>query len=173
MIGAHADVGVLVRRRFLAGDSDRPRSRETNFRSDGAIQVMRNGAKIPPTGTEIYDPPSPLDRDSRPGAESDRHLRQRRRRDCGGDLARHSDVVIVFAKQWMSEGRDVPNLSLPGDQDALIAAVAAANPRTIVVLETGGPVLMPWLRSGRRRARSLVRRKRRRGRHRIARCSAT
>jgi beta-glucosidase len=36
-------------------------------------------------------------------------------------------------------------LSLPGNQDALIAAVAAANRRTIVVLETGGPVVMPWL----------------------------
>ena len=41
--------------------------------------------------------------------------------------------------------RDRPNLSLPGDQDALIAAVAAANPHTIVVRNTGGPVVMPWL----------------------------
>lgn len=60
-------------------------------------------------------------------------------------LAAGSDVAIVFATQWMIEGSDVPNLSLPGNQDALIAAVAAANPNTIVVLETGGPVLMPWL----------------------------
>src|SRR6185503_12206436 len=50
-----------------------------------------------------------------------------------------------FAKQWMAEGRDVPNLSLSGDQDALIAQIADANPHLIVVLETGGPVLMPWL----------------------------
>ena len=46
-----------------------------------------------------------------------------------------------------SEGFDRPDLSLPGDGDALIAAVAAANRRTIVVLNTGGAVLMPWLRS--------------------------
>jgi beta-glucosidase len=59
--------------------------------------------------------------------------------------ARQADVAIVFATQWMSEGIDVPDLSLPDGQDALIAAVAAANPRTIVVLETGGPVRMPWL----------------------------
>ena len=59
--------------------------------------------------------------------------------------ARWADVAIVFATQWMSEGHDVPDLSLPDGQDALIAAVAAANPHTIVVLETGGPVLMPWL----------------------------
>ncbi len=47
----------------------------------------------------------------------------------------------------MSEGVDAPDLSLPQGQDAVIAAVAAANPRTVVVLETGGPVLMPWLAS--------------------------
>jgi beta-glucosidase len=60
-------------------------------------------------------------------------------------LARDVDVAIVFATQWMTEGQDAPDLSLPQGQDDLIAAVAAANPRTIVVLETGGPVLMPWL----------------------------
>jgi beta-glucosidase len=59
--------------------------------------------------------------------------------------ARQADVAIVFATQYMSEGYDVPDLSLPEGQDALIAAVAAANPRTVVVLQTGGPVLMPWL----------------------------
>jgi len=45
----------------------------------------------------------------------------------------------------MREGIDVYGLGLPGDQDALIAAVAAVNPHTIVVLQTGGPVIMPWL----------------------------
>jgi beta-glucosidase len=60
-------------------------------------------------------------------------------------LARAADVAIVFATEWRSEGYDVPDLRLPDRQDALIAAVAAANPNTIVVLETGGPVLMPWL----------------------------
>jgi beta-glucosidase len=59
--------------------------------------------------------------------------------------AKAADVVIIFATQWMTEGLDVPDLHLPGGQDALIAAVAAANPKTIVVLETGGAVVMPWL----------------------------
>jgi beta-glucosidase len=58
--------------------------------------------------------------------------------------ARWADRVVVFATQWAAESQDV-SLTLPGNQDALIAAVAAANPRTVVVLETGGPVLMPWL----------------------------
>jgi hypothetical protein len=60
-------------------------------------------------------------------------------------LAKASQVAIVFAAQPMSEGRDAATLSLPDNQDALIAAVAKANPRTIVVLETGGPVSMPWV----------------------------
>jgi beta-glucosidase len=56
-----------------------------------------------------------------------------------------ADVAIVFATEWRTEGLDSPDLSLPNGQDALIAAVAEANPNTIVVLESGGPVLMPWL----------------------------
>ena len=73
--------------------------------------------------------------------------------DSGADpaaaakLAKTASVAIVFVNQPASEGRDLPSLSLPGDQDALVAAVAAANPHTIVVLETGGPVTMPWLDS--------------------------
>jgi beta-glucosidase len=46
---------------------------------------------------------------------------------------------------WASEGMDLKILTLPHEQDAVIAAVAAANPHTIVVLETGNPVTMPWV----------------------------
>jgi len=60
-------------------------------------------------------------------------------------LAKSSDVAIVFAYQWESEGMDLPSLSLPQNQDELIAKVAAANPHTIVVVESGGPVTMPWV----------------------------
>jgi len=60
-------------------------------------------------------------------------------------LAKQSQVAIVFAVQHESEGMDLKDLSLPGNQNALIEAVAAANPHTIVVLETGGAVLMPWI----------------------------
>jgi beta-glucosidase len=63
------------------------------------------------------------------------------------DAAKRSQVAVVFAADYSAETFDRPTLSLPGDQNALIAAVAAANPRTIVVLNTGGPVVMPWLRS--------------------------
>jgi len=60
-------------------------------------------------------------------------------------VAKKADVAIVFAYQWTSEGMDVRNLSLPDNQDALIEAVAAANPHTVVVLETGAAVTMPWI----------------------------
>ena len=58
--------------------------------------------------------------------------------------ARNADVAIVFAIRVEGEGFDSPDLSLPWGQDAVIAAVAAANPNTVVVLETGNPVAMPW-----------------------------
>lgn len=60
-------------------------------------------------------------------------------------FAKTADIAIVFVTQWMLESFDAPDMTLPGNQDALIAAVAEANPNTIVVLETGGPVAMPWL----------------------------
>jgi beta-glucosidase len=60
-------------------------------------------------------------------------------------VAKSAAVVIVFVSTIEGEGHDRPNLELPGNQDELISTVAAANPRTIVVLNTGGPVLMPWV----------------------------
>lgn len=60
-------------------------------------------------------------------------------------LAESVDIAIVMAGNKDREGGDRKNLSLPGNQDDLISAVAAANSHTIVVLKTGGPVLMPWL----------------------------
>jgi beta-glucosidase len=65
-------------------------------------------------------------------------------RAAAAALARRSDVVLVFATQWNGESFDTP-LTLEHDQDALIDAVASANPNTVVVIESGGAVLMPWL----------------------------
>jgi beta-glucosidase len=135
VIGGHADAGVLS--------------------GGGSAQVWPvGGPAIKPAHPDlhdsaspwlVYDPSSPL-----------RELRQRMpqaRIDYadGSDparaaaLAKSADVAIVFATQWEAEGIDLPNLSLPDRQDALIAAVAAANPHTIVVLETGTALRMPWL----------------------------
>ena len=135
LVGGHADRGVLS--------------------GGGAAQVWPiGGPAIKPLHPDlhdsaspwlIYDPSSPLQ------ALRARLPRARITYDDGSDpartaaLAKSVDVVIVFATQWTAEGIDVPNLSLPDRQDALIDAVADANPHAVVVLETGGPVLMPWL----------------------------
>jgi beta-glucosidase len=64
------------------------------------------------------------------------------------ELAASSDVALIFAGrsgEWDTEGLDLPGIVLPGRQDELIEKVAVANQRTVVVLQTGGPVAMPWL----------------------------
>jgi len=61
------------------------------------------------------------------------------------DLASHCDVAVVVVRTYESEEMDRPDLRLPNAQDHLIGAVAAANPKTIVVIQSGGAVAMPWL----------------------------
>ena len=60
-------------------------------------------------------------------------------------LAARSDVAVVVVRDYRSEHADLPSLTLSNEQDLLVQTVVAANPRTIVVLATGGPVLLPWL----------------------------
>lgn len=64
------------------------------------------------------------------------------------EAARAAETALVFVGrngEWDTEGSDLEDIALPGRQDELVAAVAAANPRTVVVLQTGGPVEMPWI----------------------------
>ena len=64
--------------------------------------------------------------------------------------ARNADTAIVFIGrngEWDTEGSDLPSIDLPGRQNELVAAIANANPNTTVVLQTGGPVEMPWIGS--------------------------
>ncbi len=68
--------------------------------------------------------------------------------DAAVAIARAAETALLFIGRdasWDTEGADLPGITLPGHQNALIAAVAAANPRCVVVLQTGGPVDMPWL----------------------------
>jgi len=60
-------------------------------------------------------------------------------------IAKGAEVAVVFVNQPTSEGKDLATLTLPDNQDQLVSAIAAANPRTIVVMETGGPAAMPWI----------------------------
>lgn len=138
VIGGHADVGVLS-----GGGSS-----QVSPAGGNPVLPPPELLKNPLAGfmlVDVYQRSAPLKgiEQKAPGAVV--------RFDPGTDpasaaaLARNSHIAIVFAVQHESEGMDLPNLSLPGNQDALIEAVAAANPRTIVVLETGGAVLMPWI----------------------------
>ncbi len=111
----------------------------------GSAQVDPPGRAAPQWMEHVWFPTSPLKAVSAkvPGATV--AFDSGANPASAAELAKKSDVAIVFAHQWTSEGMDLPNLSLPDNQDALIAQVAAANPHTIVVLETGTAVTMPWL----------------------------
>ena len=63
---------------------------------------------------------------------------------AAAQIAKAADVAVLMLGDRQAEGRDHP-IALSADQDALAAAVLAANPHTIVVLKSGGPVLMPWV----------------------------
>ncbi|HEV3305820.1 MAG TPA: glycoside hydrolase family 3 C-terminal domain-containing protein [Candidatus Sulfotelmatobacter sp.] len=133
VIGAHADVGMIS-----GGGS-------AQVDPPGGNAIMPPGQGRTYWQAHIWFPTSPLKaiRAMAPHAKV--------QYDPGTDpasaatLAKTADIAIVFAHQWESEGMDLDNLSLPDHQDDLIAKVAAANPHTIVVLETGSPVTMPWV----------------------------
>jgi beta-glucosidase len=134
VIGGHADVGVLS-----GGGSSQV------IPVGGAALTLKPGGETGPFRKIIYDPSSPLKAIAAKAPGAKLSYSDGADPAAAADLAKDADVAIVFATQWMMEGFDAPDLSLPDHQDALIAAVAAANPHTIVVLETGNPVLMPWL----------------------------
>ena len=135
VIGGHSDVGVL------SGGG----SAQVDSPGGNALNAQPGGAMW---GKPVYFPSSPL-----------RYIREQAgpgatiAYDPGTDpaaaakAAAGAQVAVVFVTQWMSEGQDSATLSLPDKQDALVAAVAAANPNTIVVLENGGPVNMPWAKN--------------------------
>ena len=141
VIGAHSDVGMIS-----GGGS-------AQVDPIGGNAIMPPGKGATHWQEQIWFPTSPLK------AIQARAPRANVKFDPGVDpsaaaaAAKGADVAIVFAYQWESEGMDLPSLSLPKykngdqevDQNAVIAQVAAANPHTIVVLETGSPVTMPWV----------------------------
>ena len=135
LIGGHADVGVLT--------------------GGGSAQVS------PPGGSPVPLPPakSMLDMFIRPQWMPSSPLRALTARlpsskvsyvsgddpAAAASAAKSADVAIVFGYQWESENSDLPTLDLAADQNKLIESVAAANSKTIVVLETGSPATMPWI----------------------------
>jgi beta-glucosidase len=135
LIGGHADVGVLS--------------------GGGSAQVSPpGGSPVPPPA-----PKSMLDMFIRPQWMPSSPLRALAEKlpsakvsyisgedvAAAASAAKSADVAIVFAYQWEAENSDLPTLDLAAEQNKLVEAVAAANPRTVVVLETGSPATMPWI----------------------------
>jgi beta-glucosidase len=131
IIGSHADRGVLS--------------------GGGSAQVYPMGGSAAPNegpadfpGPMIWDPSSPMEALQARTSAKITYIDGKDSK-AAAKLAAQSDVAIVFASQWTGEGIDQPDLNLPNGQDDLIKQVISANAHTVVVLETGGPVLMPWL----------------------------
>jgi beta-glucosidase len=131
VIGGHADKGVLA--------------------GGGSSVVYGVGGNavpgIAPTswpGPVVYHPSPPLRAIKALAPKAEVPFAGGEDRGAAARLAAQSDVAIVFVTLWDGESFD-GSLTLPGEQDALVSAVAKANARTIVVLETGGAVFMPWL----------------------------
>jgi len=136
LIGGHADVGVLT--------------------GGGSAQVDPPGGSVvppPPPGPDFLSqflrpawlPSSPLRAFKAEFPAAKVAYVSGDKLDEAAAAAKGADAAIVFAYVWESEGFDLKTLDLPEEQNKLIEAVAAANPRTIVVLETGSPATMPWV----------------------------
>ena len=143
VIGSHADVGVLS-----GGGSAQVQP------VGGAIHTRPDFPCPPCWAQQIWDPSSPLQAIKAKAPNANVQYADGSNISAAASLAATSQAAIVFVNQWTSEGMDLPSLELtdlvntaPIDQDALVSAVATANPHTIVVIESGGPILMPWLSS--------------------------
>jgi beta-glucosidase len=133
VIGAHSDVGMIS-----GGGS-------AQVDPPGGNAISKPGEGATHWQEEIWFPTSPLK------AIQERAPKATVKYDSGDDpaaaaaMAKSADVAIVFAYQWESEGMDLKTLTMYHNQDALVDAVASANPHTVVVIESGSPVLMPWV----------------------------
>jgi beta-glucosidase len=132
VIGSHADVGVLS--------------------GGGSAQVDAPGGNAidPKPGSAewqepVYFPSAPLKYMRKHAPNAKVEYNPGTDPAAAAALAKSSEIAVVFVNQYLTEGRDNETLSLPGNQDSLVRAVAAANPHTIVVLETGSTISMPWL----------------------------
>jgi len=133
LIGSHADIGILS--------------------GGGSAQVDAPGGNVidPKPGSAewqkpVWFPCSPLKYIRKKAPNAKVEYNDGKDAAAAANFAKSYDVAIVFVNQFLTEGRDVETLTLPDNQDALVRAVAAANPHTIVVIESGTTITMPWLR---------------------------
>jgi beta-glucosidase len=111
----------------------------------GSAQVDPAGASAPAWQSHVWFPTSPLKAVKALAPNAHVTFDSGKDPSTAATVAKSADVAIVFVHQWTSEDMDLPNLSLPNNQDATVVAVAAANPKTIVVVESGTAVTMPWI----------------------------
>ena len=137
VVGGYADKGVLS-----GGGS----SQVTTGKGHAASVPVGGEGPMVAWASQVYHPSSPLQAIKQKAPDAKVRFSDGRYPSEAAALAHGAEVAVVFATQWNMESIDAGDLSLPQGQDQLIAAVAAANPNTIVVLETGNPVLMPWLK---------------------------
>jgi beta-glucosidase len=130
IVGAHADVGVLS-----GGGSSQV------YPVGGSPVADEFGKGFP--GPKVWYPSSPMKGIQARTSATVSYLDGKDVKAAAA--AKKADIVIVFGEQWTGESIDAPDLNLPNGQDALISAVAKANKKTVVVLQTGGPIVMPWL----------------------------
>jgi len=140
VIGSHADIAVLS-----GGGS-------AQVQPVGGSPIAPVYPTVPGWSAVVWDPSSPKNAIESlvPGANV--QFNDGSNASSAAALAASSSVAIVYVSQWESEGMDIPTLNFtdvvnnpPVDQDALISAVAAANPNTIVVMENNTAKVMPWL----------------------------
>jgi beta-glucosidase len=134
VIGGHADIGVLS-----GGGS----SQVTPVGGFSLVEKAGSGTAAA-FAKRAYGGTSPLTalRQAMPNGEIT--FLDGKDRALAAIAAKNADLVIVFAEKFATEAEDHPDLSLGEGQDELIADVAVANRNTVVVLQTGNPVLMPW-----------------------------
>jgi beta-glucosidase len=135
VIGSHADVGVLS--------------------GGGSSQVTPpGGPAIPPacdpegpggSHCPVWAPSSPLEAIKAEAPGADVRFADGTDATAAAALAKSADVAVVFANEWRQEGEDRQDMNLPDGQEGLIRQVAAANRNTVVVLENGGPLVLPWI----------------------------
>jgi beta-glucosidase len=140
VIGSHADIAVLsgggsAQVNPVGGNAAPPKTVPANDDTDAFLAI------------QVWDPSSPLRAIRAKSPHSKVVFESGLDAGAAAKLAGDSDLAIVFAHQHTHENADLKSLALPDEQDELIRRVAAANPHTIVVLENGDPVLMPWLGS--------------------------
>jgi beta-glucosidase len=132
VIGLHADVGMIS-----GGGS-------AQVDPPGGNAIMPPGQGATRWGQPVWFPTSPLRAVRAKAPQANVQFDSGADPDSAAALAKNADVALVFAYRWESEAMDLPDLSLPDNQDDLISKVVAANPHTVVVIESGTAVTMPW-----------------------------